>query len=148
MEIIRKIEKKDTKYVFKMMREFYNSPAVITKSPDEILKKDIADCIGDMPFIEGYVFEENNTIIGYSMIAKSYSTEFGGICIWIEDIYIEPEHRRKGISTRFFKYIEKVYGNIAVRYRLEAEEENKSAVLSYKKNGFSVLPYIQMTKEI
>lgn len=148
MEIIRKIEKKDTENVFKMMREFYNSPAVITKSSDEILKKDIADCISDMPFIEGYVFEENNTIIGYSMIAKSYSTEFGGICIWIEDIYIMPEHRGNGIATRFFKYIEKIYCNIAVRYRLEAEKENKNAVLLYKKNGFSVLPYIQMTKEI
>ncbi len=148
MEAIRKIDAKDAEAVFKMMREFYDSPAVITKSSDDILKKDIADCIGDSPFIEGYVFEENNMIIGYSMIAKSYSTEFGGICIWIEDLYIKPEHRRKGISTRFFKYIEKVYGKIAVRYRLEAEEENKNAVLSYKKNGFSVLPYIQMTKEI
>lgn len=145
---IRKMQLKDSDEVLKMMRVFYDSPAVITKADDKTLKKDISDCISDMPFIEGFVFENENDIIGYSMLAKSYSTEFGGICIWIEDLYIKPEYRHKGISSQFFDYIESIYDSIAVRYRLEAELENEHAVAAYRKKGYSVLPYIQMTKEI
>ena len=146
--IIRKMENKDRQDVFSMMRKFYDSPAIITKSSDDVLMKDISDCISDMPFIEGYVFEINNKIVGYSMIAKSYSTEFGGICIWIEDLYIDSDYRHKGIATDFFKYIESIYNKSAVRYRLEVELENENAVSAYKKNGYSVLPYVQMTKEL
>ena len=36
---------------------------------------------------------QNNTgvIMGYSMVAHSYSTECGGNCVWVEDIYIKPD---------------------------------------------------------
>lgn len=148
MEIIRKMENRDREAVFAMMRIFYDSPAVITKSSDEILMKDISDCISNIPFIEGYVFEINGEIAGYSMIAKSYSTEYGGICIWIEDLYISTEYRHKGLATKFFKYIEELYNNSVVRYRLEVELENENAVSAYKKNGYSILSYVQMTKEL
>ncbi len=148
MELIRKITNDDFKTVFDMMRVFYDSPAVLSTPSDEILKKNISDCISDIPFVEGYVFDDEGTLAGYAMIAKSYSTEFGGMCIWIEDIYMIPEYRHKGIGTRFFEFLEKTYKNQAVLMRLEAEHENENAVSAYVKNGFSELPYIEMIKEI
>ena len=58
------------------------------------MKRDIADCLGDNPFIECFVFENNTGVImGYSMVAHSYSTECGGNCVWVEDIYIKPDYR-------------------------------------------------------
>lgn len=148
MTNIRKIKKQDSQSVFDMMRIFYNSPLVISTPSDEILKRNINDCLSDIPFVEGYVFEENNDIIGYAMMAKSYSTEFGGMCIWIEDIYIKSDYRHMGIGSRFLKFIENEYKGKAVLMRLEAENENKKAVAAYEKNGFSKLPYIEMIKEI
>jgi GNAT superfamily N-acetyltransferase len=138
----------DEREVFNMMRVFYNSPAVLNTASDEILMRDIKDSIGDMPFIEGYVFEEDGSVVGYSMIAKSYSTEYGGLCIWIEDLYVKEKYRGRGIGTSFFKYIEKEYGKTAVRFRLEAEKENENAIHVYKKCGYNNLPYVEMTKEI
>ena len=148
MENIRYMTAEDTECVFNMMREFYNSPALITTPSDEILKKNISDCISDLPFIEGYIFEDSTKMLGYAMIAKSYSTEFGGMCIWIEDIYLLPEYRHKGIATRFFKYIEKTYSKTAVVMRLEAEKDNIKAVSAYRKNGFFELPYMELVKEL
>ena len=84
--VIREMTSKDIDSVLDMMRIFYNSPAVLHKASDDILKKDIEDCISDLPFIEGYIIEHNDEIAGYSMLAKSYSTEYAGICIWIEDL--------------------------------------------------------------
>lgn len=142
------MELKDAAIVLEMMKIFYNSPAIIHKASESILKKDIEDCINDIPFIEGYILEYNNIIAGYSMIAKSYSTEYGGICIWIEDLYIKPEYRSLGLGTHFFEFIDNKYKNSAVRFRLEVEANNKQAINVYKKCGYNKLSYIEMTKEI
>ncbi len=145
---IRKMVKSDTDEVFKMMCDFYSSPAIVHKASESVLKKDIEDCVGDLPFVEGFVFENDGSIAGYSMIAKSYSTEFGGQCLWIEDLYIRPQFRGLGIGTKFFSYIEEFYKNDAVRFRLEVEKDNSRAIEVYKKCGYKQSPYIDMTKEM
>lgn len=145
---IRTMENKDTEEVLEMMQVFYDSPAILHKASEEVLRRDIKDCIGDNPFVEGFVFEENHQIAGYSMLAKSYSTEFGGNCIWIEDLYIKPEYRGSGIGTRFFSYLEEQYCKDAVRLRLEVEQSNIRAQEVYKKCGYQELAYVQMTKEL
>ena len=139
--------KKDMEEVVGMMRVFYDSPAVIHAAPDKILRQDVKDCVGDCPYIEGYIFEENDRILGYSMVAKSYSTEYGGLCVWVEDIYMKEEARGLGIGTAFFSFLDEKYKDQAVRFRLEVEEENERAVAVYKKAGYHPLPYMQMTKE-
>ncbi len=147
MMTIRKLTPADEKTVLAMMRVFYDSPALIHKSSDRVLKRDFDDCISDNPFVEGYLLEENGEPIGYSMIAKSYTTEYGGLCIWVEDLYLEHQARNKGYSVEFFRFIEQQYPE-AVRFRLEVEEENERAIAAYKKNGYAICGYFSMTREI
>ena len=80
---IRAMQLEDMEEVVGMMRVFYDSPAVIHAAPDEILRQDVKDCVGECPYIEGYIFEEDGKILGYRMVAKSYSTEYGGMCVWV-----------------------------------------------------------------
>ena len=145
--IIRKMNPKDADEVFKMMREFYDSPAVFHTSSDSVLKKDIEDCIGENPFVEGFVFEEQGELLGYAMTAPSYTTEYGGVCIWVEDLFIKPDHRHKGLGSLFFSYLEQQYPH-AVRFKLEVEQENKHAIDAYLKKGYDFSPYFEMTKEM
>lgn len=144
MSLIRLMENKDKDEVFEMMRVFYTSPAVYTNGSDEIFLNDIENCINDCPYLEGYIFEDNGEIQGYGMIAKSFSTEFGKPCIWIEDIYIKEQFRGLGIGSEFINLISEKYSDSIIR--LEVEEENERAVRVYKKNGFDVLPYMEMKK--
>ena len=90
------------------------------------------------------MFEENGQIQGYAMAAKSFSTEFGRPCIWGEDLYIKEDFRGTGIGSLFLEFIEKKYPEAVLR--LEVEEENGRAVKVYEKNGFNVLPYMEMKK--
>lgn len=143
---IRKITQEDKQQVLEMMRVFYDSPAVFYTAPTQILEKDIDDCISELPFIEGFVFEDSQALAGYAMIAPSYTTEYGGLCIWFEDIYIKPEYRRIGLATMLFDFVEKCYPT-AVRFKLEVEQENEGAIATYKRNGYSISPYFEMTKE-
>ena len=80
------------------------------------------------------------------MIAKSFSTEFGKPCIWIEDLYLKEEYRGGGIGSSFFSYLEEKFPETIMR--LEVEEDNTRAVAVYQKNGYETLPYMEMKKEI
>lgn len=141
---IRNMEEKDRQSVVEMMRIFYSSDAVFTNGSEEIFDADITNCVNENPYLEGYVFENDNRILGYAMLAKSFSTEFGKPCIWIEDVYIKEEYRGLGLGTLFFRFIEEKYPNVL--FRLEVEEENERAVHVYKKCGYDVLPYMEMKK--
>ena len=143
---IRKITEKDRNAVLSMMREFYSSPAVSTNGSEEIFNADIDTCLADSPYLEGYVFDLEGTLQGYAMLAKSFSTEYGKRCIWIEDLYILKEYRGKGIGSRFIAFVKERSPDSLLR--LEVEEENKIAVHTYKKASFDFFPYLEMKTEI
>ena len=130
--------------VLSMMRVFYASPAVATNGSEEIFQADVDACVSDNPYLSGYVFMKNSVLAGYGMIAKSFSTEYGVPCIWIEDIYLKPEFRNLGIGSQFFSFLEEQFpGHL---FRLEVEEENAPAVHTYRKNGFTEMPYLEMKR--
>lgn len=142
MTNIREMTAEDKPAVQEMMRLFYASPAVLSNGSEEIFSADIENCVNDSPYLEGYILENDEEIQGYAMIAKSFSTEFGKSCIWIEDLYLKESYRGQGVGSWFFDFIKKAYPESI--FRLEVEEENQRAIAVYKKNGFSVLPYMEM----
>jgi GNAT superfamily N-acetyltransferase len=141
---IRTMRQQDKPQILTMMREFYASPAVLSNGSEEIFSNDIDNCVGNNPFIEGFVLEDSNGIQGYAMVAKSYSTEFGKTCVWIEDLYVTENHRGLGLGTSLLQFITDHYTDCI--FRLEVEQENLRAIRVYEKCGFSVLPYLEMKK--
>ena len=49
------MNQKDKDTVIGMMRTFYTSPAVLSNGSEEIYANDVDNCVGDCPFLEGYV---------------------------------------------------------------------------------------------
>ena len=143
---IRNMMESDRMVVVDMMRTFYHSPAVWTNGSEEIYNNDVTACVGNSPYAEGFIFESEKEILGYGMIAKSFSTEFGKTCIWVEDLYLKEEYRGEGIGSSFFSYLEEKFPGAIMR--LEVEEDNTRAMDVYKKNGFEELPYMEMKKEM
>lgn len=48
------------------------------------------------------------------------------------------------MGTKFLRFMEEKYADAILR--LEVEAENERAVHVYRKNGFQVLPYMEMKK--
>ena len=142
-----KIEPMTEKYrepVLEMMRVFYASPAVSTNGSEEIFRADVDRCLREDPYLEGFVLTENGGAVGYAMLAKSYSTEFGKPCIWIEDLYLASGYRDRGYGSVFLRYAAERYPEAILR--LEVESENSRAIHTYRKNGFEELPYMEMKR--
>ena len=95
--MIRPMVEADRESVLEMMRVFYASPAVFTNGSEEIFAADIEACVSGSPYLEGYILEDGE-MQGYAMVAKSFSTEFGKPCIWIEDLYIRDAFRGQGLG--------------------------------------------------
>lgn len=142
MANIRKLIPEDREIVIDMMRRFYNSPALITNGSEEIFANNVDSCLKNSPYLEGFAFTVDGKVVGYGMLAKSFSTEFGSQCVWIEDIYIEADYRGKGIGSKFIQYVKNKYSDKILR--LEAETDNKCALETYEKQGFKKLPYMEM----
>ena len=142
--MIRKMKPEDKASVMEMMRVFYASEAVLSNGSEEIFRADFENCVGDSPYAEGFIVEDAGEILGYAMVAKSYSTEFGKPCIWIEDLYLKEPCRGLGLGSQMLQFItEQFPGSI---FRLEVEKENTRAIAAYQKNGFDGLPYLEMKK--
>ena len=142
---VRIMEAADKAAVLEMMRVFYASAAVLSNGSEEIFNNDIDHCVGDSPYAEGYVLEQAGELLGYAMVAKSYSTEFGKPCIWVEDLYVKPGCRGMGLGSRLLEFITARFPGCV--FRLEVEAENERAIAVYRKNGYEVLPYMEMKKE-
>lgn len=140
---IRDLKETDRTAVLEMMETFYRSPAVYTNGSEEIFTADINACLDPCdPFLSGYVITAGEETAGYCMIARSFSTEFGKHCVWVEDIYLLPAFRGRGIVTRVLDFIRAEHSGCVLR--LETEKENVRAVEAYKQYGFSDLPYGEM----
>jgi len=143
MEItIRKMQRGDAEIVINMMREFFNSPAVITNGSEKIFAANVENCLSGSPYVEGFVFVDGEKIFGYAITAHSYTTEFGGECVWIEDIFIKAEYRGHGVGTKFIQHIQELYPDKILR--LEAEPDDVKLLNFYKRFGFKELPYLEL----
>ena len=132
----------DISDVLEMMRVFYASEAVSTDGSEEIFRADVEQCLSQSPYLEGYILEQEGVLAGYGMLAKSFSTEFGKPCIWVEDLYLKPEYREQHLGSAFLQFVRNKYPEAVCR--LEVEPENARAVHTYEKNGYGTLPYTEM----
>lgn len=143
--MIRKLTPADRDVYLQMTHEFYHSPVVLHAVPDEYLQRGFDEMMRSDQYMQCMLLEHEGQIAGYALLSKTYSQEAGGICVWIEEIYVRPEFRQKGLGKTFFEALERIQP--AARYRLEIEPDNQRAERLYRSLGFEPLPYRQMVKD-
>lgn len=67
-----------------------------------------ATLFGDQPTAEVCIAELNGQIAGSALFFHNYSTFLGRPGIYVEDVYVKPSHRGKGIGEAFFRYLARV----------------------------------------
>lgn len=143
----RKIGLADKTIFLEMTGQFFESPAVLHGVPAEYMENNFNIMVSDSPFAEGYIFEEEGKAAGYCFLTRNYSTEVGGMCLWMEELFVLPEYRSRGVGREFFKFLEQEKQGEISRIRMEVEPSNTRAMALYETLGFNKLDYVQMVKD-
>ncbi len=141
---IREIRSSDKAYFLASVKRFYGSTAVCHDIPEKNAERTFELLMKGTPYADCLIAEdENGERCGYCLLALTWSNEAGGMCVWIEEIQVDENHRNRGIGKALIIKVREKYAE-AARFRLEITENNKRAAALYNKEGFSYLPYLQM----
>ena len=144
MLTLRDLTPEDRDLVVPMVQAFYRSDAVDHPVDAAILERSFQDAASPAePLLRGLLIQWEGKPAGYMYLTQCYSAEVGGRCIFIEEIYLEPEYRRRGLGAQIMAWLEQEYP-AARRFRLEVTQANQGAVHLYQKAGYTFLRYDQM----
>ncbi len=141
--MIRKLNQNDRSLYLRLTREFYDSDAVLAPVPEEYRVATFEELLRSDAYAQCYFLCDGENPVGYALLAKTFSQEAGGVVLWLEEIFLRPESRGKGLGKEFFAFLDTLG---AARLRLEAEPDNARAIALYRSLGYSELPYLQMVK--
>lgn len=145
--MIRRICREDRETYITLVREFYRAGVTLEVIDNKNIEITFDELMRSDVYAEGYMIEYEGKKAGFALLAKTFSQEAGGLVIWLEELYIRPEYRSKGLGSEFFEYLEKNADSRIKRIRLEVEKENTRVVKLYEKLGFKWFAYDQMVKE-
>lgn len=141
--MIRPMTPSDYEVYKTLSLEFYATDAVDHPLPESHFHAVFTEIQHHGPYMDGYIISVGTEDVGYAVVSKMWAVEAGGLCVWVEDLYIRAPYRGKGLGNAFFAFLKTQYPE-ANRFRLEVEEDNLPAVALYRKHGFDFLNYQQM----
>lgn len=148
MTAIRKITSEDRDFFIAASKAFYASAAVAHDIPASYHLTTFEELMNSEVYQSGYILAVDGVSAGYALVSKTFSREAGGSVWWLEELYILPEYRGKGLGRSYFDFIEKAAAENGVRrLRLEVEPDNTRAAKLYSALGYKPLNYSQMLKE-
>ena len=91
-----------------------------------------------------FVAELNGEIVGQSMITSEWSDWRNGTMWWIQSVYVDPDHRQRGVFQSILKYIEAlVEKRPEVKgLRLYVKQDNKVGISAYESLGIKNSGYV------
>jgi GNAT superfamily N-acetyltransferase len=96
---------------------------------------------GERPRAECVVVEQQGVLIGFALFFVNFSTWLGMPGLYLEDLYVKPEHRGTGLGTRLLRHLAELavardYG----RFEWSVLDWNTDAIGFYQRMGATVMP--------
>jgi GNAT superfamily N-acetyltransferase len=87
--------------------------------------------------------------IGVAYLSFQWTLEYGGPIAWLEELYISPEHREKGIGTKLLNaVIEELQKRGYLALDLEIEKGHERVASLYLRSGFKQLTRVRYAKKL
>lgn len=96
---------------------------------------------------QAWVFFDEEDPVGYIVLTFGYSFEYHGRDSFIDELYIEPQYRGKGIGRRAMQFVEDRARELRVNaIHLEVDHGNDPAAELYRRAGYHDHARFLMTK--
>lgn len=144
--LLKRFEPNDRAAFLTMCHDFYQGGAALSPIPDEQIDATFSKIVSGSPWIQGFLMYEGDALAGYAIVFPFYSNEAGGLCLMLEEIYVLPDFRGKGIGQQYLDSIAGQFDEPVVGMKLEVCPHNEKARALYERNGFRLLEYRSMVK--
>jgi GNAT superfamily N-acetyltransferase len=136
---IRAAHEDDAELIFALiveLAEYERAPEQVHGSPG-LLRDSL---FGQAPHAEAVIAERDGEPVGFALFHGTFSTWECRPGLWLEDLYVPPEHRRGGVGEALFRHV----AGVAVergctRLGWAALDWNTPALSFYEKRGAEVL---------
>lgn len=140
---IRSITPQDRQAYLDMSAAFYTTDAVDHTVNPIHAQRTFDTLISGSPYAACLLAQQADEIVGFALLALTWSNESGGLCVWIEELYVAPQLRGKGVGKKLMAAVQAQYPQ-ATRFRLELTPGNDKARALYQALGYEALAYDQM----
>jgi ribosomal protein S18 acetylase RimI-like enzyme len=96
---------------------------------------------------KAWIFSDGATIAGYIVLTLGYSFEYHGRDAFVDELYVEPQYRRRGIGREALKFVDEQARTMGVTaLHLEVDHGNYPALKLYQRAGYEHHDRYLMTK--
>ena len=93
-----------------------------------VLARALQAVASDEPLLRVWVIVKDTLPIGYVALALGYSIEVGGLDAFLDELYVVPEHRDRGVGHAAVIFVEQESVRLGIRRLcLEVETRNDKA---------------------
>ena len=94
------------------------------------------DAFGPQPRFDVYVAEISEKIVGYAITLETYSSFLALPTLFLEDIFVLSEHRKRGVGTELFRHcVREAYHRNCGRMEWMVLDWNRLAIEFYNRMG-------------
>jgi GNAT superfamily N-acetyltransferase len=96
---------------------------------------------GPRPYAEVLILNEQDEAAGFALFFHNFSTFLGRPGLYLEDLFIRPEHRRKGYGEALLRRLAQIAMERGCgRFEWSVLDWNADAIAFYESLGASILP--------
>lgn len=115
----------------------------------ERCREDVCYLLGHREFGGIWLVRADGVSVGYLVVTLGYSFEFGGHDSFIDEVYVEPHWRHRGIGMQTVKFAELAARELGARWlHLEAARGKDGLDGFYKQAGFQDRGYCLLSKPL
>src|SRR5262249_54914958 len=145
MTKIRAARHEDVPVLVELMAEFYGEAGY--PLPREVAARAFAALLDDLRLGQVWLVEAAEGPVGYVVLTLAFSMEFGGLRAFIDDFFVRPAARGKGLGAALLAAVRQACIELGVRALLvETGPEGHPARRLYARAGFMDNGRVFLTK--
>lgn len=127
---------------------FHTSEGISSTEEDRIAA--LSPLLDGSPYGAIYVIGPVRAPIGYIVICFGWSVEFGGLDAIVDELFVRPSVRGRGIATEALVSLPNALSSFGLRaIHLEVDRENEAALKLYRRAGFETRErYMFMSRKL
>jgi GNAT superfamily N-acetyltransferase len=140
---MRQAHHSDIPVLLELMSEFYAESGYHLDR--EIAKGAFTEILSDDRFGYVWLIDDESKNVGYVVLTLKFGMEFGGLMACIDDLFVIPQSRNKGLSTAALVEVREFCKNNGVRaITVEVGFSNGPAQAVYRRLGLTDTPGRQL----